>query len=336
MTSIGYISGQRSDAIFREIRGEMKHHGFTERDTNQADIVIISAGDPFWADPGHSDARVNEILAREGQKVVIIERHEYGWPNYASAENRRHTAHLGVEEYGLGIEAGGQCPHKEGWHRPLSRLVREISKSRLLYFRREFYEGYDYPEWIRPTNFPLGPSPAKFSHESFVARPLDLMCVWGETHPHRKIIADALRGAVAEGWLKADIRSPVYNGDAGRLPGGDGYRKPHERACIFVTSDGHGLGGGREWELLTTSVMLRKRSWMKFPHDFVHGETCLLFGDPLNPDPVGLLDLLRRMIQDRDRLYEIYSRAYDHATEFHTTYARCQDIVAAMKEKRWI
>jgi hypothetical protein len=332
--SIAWLGGDHADAIWQAVRSEFQPLGYQEAPPQSADIVCFSAGDPFWADPGHSMETVKAVLDRPAQKVVIVERHEYGWSNYENPELRAQNAWLGVESYGRDTDcSGGKHGDK---HAALAFLCRTIDPGRLLYFRREFFRHFDYPAFVHPINFCIPPAPPPLkSFEDFQRRPLDLMCIWGETHDHRRIIANTLKGQVAGGWLKADIRSPVYAGDVGRLPGGEGYRRPHERARLFVTSDGHGLGGGREWELITTLAMIRKRSWMILPHDFVHAETCLEWGAANNPDSGGLVDTLVTWLADHRKLYGVYERGYVHALKFHTARARAEYVEEKMRERGW-
>lgn len=330
--SVHWVGGLHADVIWSNLRHQFGLKGYPEAPAATADIVCFSAGDPFWADPGHPSEFVQTVL-HGSARVMIVERHEYGWCNYASGELRVQNAWLGVADYGRDTDvSGGRHAAK---HESLARLCREIEPSRLLYFRREYFRGFPYPDFVHPINFHLGPVPKLATFEEFRKRPLDLMCVWGETHDHRRIVGETLKRGLAEGWLRGDVRSPVYAGMPGRLPGGEGYRQPHERARMFVTADGHGLGGGREWELVTTALMVRKRSWMVIPNEFEHGLTCLQWGGANDPDPEGLVELLRAWKDREADLYRVFEAGYHHAVRYHTAEARADYAEERMRDRGW-
>lgn len=300
----------------------------------KAEIAMVSAGDPFWGPFTHNGEALAKMEERRDLKLVVIEKHEYGWSNYDKAHRDR-NAWMVTGRYGEMNDIPGQ-DDKRPMHQPLvDFLTRWTAAGRpLIYFRREYFRDFVYPVEVRPVNFVVEPTMPLFSKEQFLARPLDLICVWGETHPHRKIIADALREAACAGKFKAEIRSPVWNGDAGRISGPK-YRQFHELGRIFVTSDGHGLGGGREWELITTAMMLRKQSHMVIRDDWEPGVAMVEFGSPEDPRPEEAVEQVRMLAEDPERAYAIYEAGW-HTAQQHTIQGAHRYFIRTLNEEGWL
>lgn len=311
-------SGIPTDGIYNVFKGSLQERGYNPEGNDSA-IVAFSAGDPFWADHPHDRDMIKKVAKDLRRKVMIFERHEYGWCNY-TPELRRQNAWLGVPEYGRDTEvSGGKHAEKHRFfHDFVQTLVAQIPLGRkLIYLRREYFADFPYPSYVHPESFHVQCVPQPPSFEQWMARPFDVICVWGETHPHRKIIAEALREAAGRGLFRAEIRSPVYGGQPGRLPDGDAYRQFHEQGRIFIESDGHGLGGGRSWELITTLAMARKRSHMVVRNDWVGDHSCLEFGTPDDPRPEELIQTICEWLAKPEELYRLFRRGHGLAGALH-------------------
>lgn len=326
------------EGIMWVLRNGMTEHGFPVGDS-KAPIVCFSAGDPFWRDQPHDHVAMAQVLNDLTKKVIIVEKHEYGWSNYAYPHIRQECAWLGVENYGATCEvSSGTHGHR---HLPMTEFVRSLVRQRaegrdLIYFRREFFRDYPYPSFVYPINFSIPCIPPVVTYDEWKSRPLDVICVWGETHDHRRLIGESLRKAVANDWFKGEIRSPVYAGDEGRLPGGEGYRTFHAQGRLFLESDGHGLGGGRSWELINTLGMVRKRSWMLIRDDFHHGDTCLEFGTPDDPKCDEMIDTIRDWLARPRELYDVYRRGHEHAARHHHNGSNADFLEYLMAQRGWI
>lgn len=328
---ICFLHPTHADGIWGYYRTKFGDLGFDHVGYDQADILCFTAGEPFWTDNRYRDYIIDYAL-NSTVKVMIVDKHEYGWMNYTE-EQRRCNAWLGTGSYGVNTVVAG-ANHREH-NSSLIRLCENIDHDRLIYFRREYFRDVNYPSFIHPTNFAITCIPHVVSYEEFSSRPFDIMCAWGETHVHRQIIGSALKMMVADKTISGDIRSPVYVGDPGRIPP-ESYRQTHASARLFMTADGNGCGGGREWDLITTSAMIRKRSWMVLPHEFVHGETCLEFGTPDDPRPDELKEILAEWKDRKRELYDIYLAGHEHASKYHTIDARCAFAIERMKWRGWI
>lgn len=326
------------EGIMWTLRNGMTEHGFPQGDASSP-IFVFSCGDPFWRDQPYDHIAMQYVLSDITKKVVIVDKHEYGWSNYADEAIRKECAWLGVPEYGKTCNVSGGTHGQK--HRPMNDFVRRLVDQRsdgrqLLYFRREFFRDYPYPSFVYPINFSIPCIPPTVTYEEWQARKWDVICVWGETHDHRRIIADALRRGIANGWFTGEIRSPVYAGDSGRLGGGDEYRNFHQQGRLFLESDGHGLGGGRSWELITTLGMVRKRSWMLIRDDFHHGDTCLEFGEPDDPKCDEMLDTIRYWLAKPRELYDVYIRGHEHASRHHHNGSNADFLEYLMQQRGWI
>lgn len=327
-----FWSGRTNDGIFASFRDAMTDRGYPQGNED-AMIVAFSAGDPFWKAQNHDENLFRAILADMRRRVVIVERHEYGWANYENPNLRAQNAWLGAHHYGRDTDvAGGKWGDL---HEPIATFVRKLADQRVfgrkfVYLRREFFADYPYPEFVHPCSFKVDVKPDLPSFEEWIARPFDVVCVWGETHPHRKVIADAVRDAAARGLFKAEVRSPVYHGDQKRLPDHVAFRDFHRCGRIFIESDGHGLGGGRMWELSTTLAMFRKRSHMVLRHDFIDGQSCVDFGTPNDPCVDSMIAKLCDWIARPRDLYDLFRRAHGHAWAWHSGPAQAEYLEAVM------
>lgn len=304
------------DGIYACFRDSLKERGYPLGGID-APIVAFSAGEPFWSNPGHDPVVLDRVLGNRAQTVLVVERHEFGWANYADPARRAENAWLGVPNYGMTTDvAGGTQGHR---HQVFGNFVRNLvsDRRRLIYLRREYFADYPYPSFVHPCNFRVNAEPPIPTFEEWQARPHDVVCAWAVTNPFRETLGFALKKAVERGWFKGEIRSPATRGTPERVGEGDTYRKWHESGRIFIEADGHGLGGGRSWELITTLAMARKRSHMRIRDDWRHGWSCLEFGTPDDARADEMLDVLAEALRRPRDLYEIFRAGYEHA-RLHT------------------
>jgi len=329
-----YWTPQPQDGICNAFRMALKERGFSEGDV-RSPIVAFSAGEPFWSDPGHDDAVLRHVLAHREQAVLIVERHEFGWSNYLDSARRAENAWLGVANYGMTTDvSGGTHGHR---HLRFGNFVRNLvaDQRRLIYLRREYFADYPYPTFVHPCNFAASPLHPLASFAEWQERPFDVMCAWAVTNPFRDELGQALHRAVEKGWFKGEIRSPATRGTEARVHEGDAYRRWHLNGRIFIEADGHGLGGGRSWELISTLAMARKRSHMRVRDDWRHGWSCLEFGTPDAARPDEMVDVIVNALRRPGDLYEIYRAGHENAAR-HTIAGQGEYLETLMQRHGWL
>lgn len=329
-----WVHGSHPDGIFNSLFHGLQGLGFPGVGED-AEIVVLSAGAPYWQHPGHDRPYLERLLETD-QRVIVTEMHEYGWGTYNTPALVDQFAWMARPDYGQGIEIHGK--RWEGEHGPLRDFLVTLvatQPDRLIYLRREVFRGWPYPDGlVWPVNFTLQAAhDSPPNREQFLTRPFMIKCAWGETNPVRAQIARRLELLVKS--FSGEIRSPVYIGDTGRLPPGAGYVDWHKDAKLFVTADGHGLGGGREWELIPHLAMLRKQSLMVVHDDFVDQETCLQFGTPDDCHLDEMEAKLRWVEEEPEAIWAIHEKAYHHAHRHHTLEGQAEYVASIMAARGW-
>lgn len=155
--------------------------------------------------------------------------------------------------------------------------------------------------------------------EQLFERPFDI-CYIANTSPSREAIAKALR---EDGRLKCDI---LLGGK--KLEWVD-FLKRHKQAKLFISSGAGGFTDERVQCLFSVAGVIRERSNQLLLHDFTHGVDCLRVD---NPPTKKDLDEIYEVVNDKERLYDIYKTGYDFVKKYYSSEYISNNILEIIKK----
>lgn len=193
-----------------------------------------------------------------------------------------------------------------------------------LYFMRGMQASRTYPDWVRPIeparypgcDFPLA------SKDELGSR-LNDVCFIGMSSQQR---CHVVCGLLQDGRFKVDWQFPLK-----RLAHAHWMHR-HRSAKMFLESCGGGHGSDRPYQLMSIAPMLRQRNDRRMEHPWVHGVHCWDIGDHDGNISKAECSDLRTLLDDHERLHEIYLNGVQHMDAHFTETARSEYILKCMAE----
>jgi len=198
---------------------------------------------------------------------------------------------------------------KEVWPFPLTpqqELV-DVFDSTLhtVHFCRLMDKKQAYPENLYPYEKPISYEEIIHSPDEIFNREYDI-CYIANQSPSRDAIAKAL---MEDKRLKCDI---LIGGK--KLEFTD-FLNRHKNAKLFISSGAGGFTDERVQCLFSVAGIIRERSDQVLLHDFVHQETCLRIDNPPTKED---LDAIFEVVNDKQKLYDIYKSGYHFVKKYYS------------------
>ncbi len=275
----------------------------------------------------------------DDQPIAFIDSSEHGYFSRLSDRCRN---------YSHSFAPWAMQQAQKNYHEQI-RLKSFLEGKSFPYFLRELHKDIEYPAGYHPIDYPLYHLSAcdmRPNREEYLARQLELFCSWGESHPFRVHLTEAMRNA----HVKADItvidRGKKASEDRSRgvwltesgevcfLDQATYFNRMRSAKCS-VSYDGYGSGSFRMTEILVRTCLLQGPLAIRTRARLVDGETCRSYTvNHTNEiyEGTNLPDVLRRTLECPEESFEIYERGFEHCQTHLTERATAQyvlDVVAA-------
>ena len=223
--------------------------------------------------------------------------------------------------------AEGSLSHDTKNRGEQERLLNWLNGRSFPYFIREFLDCIDFPENYHPIDYPLyhlsGTVP-KPNREEYLARPLDLFCGWGGSHPWRLNITQALRDC----HTKCEI---FVIGEEGRprMPQDQFFGRTGAAKCS-VSYDGYGSGSFRMSEVLCRCLLLQGPLSMRCREPLIDGVHCVKYEVCNSGEDfisTNVCDKLRGALENCELSFRIYRNGYEHCMKHYTERATAKYLI---------
>lgn len=189
----------------------------------------------------------------------------------------------------------------------------------VLYFMRKMMISQQYPDWVHPWEYPLFDDHITASKEALWNRCSDVCFLANVSYPRATACVDLYRS----GRIKFDGK---MTGFSNRRLEFQEWLGRHYSAKMFMEADAS-LGSERPQRLMTVSAMLRVKSDHRLPfprQDMVHMvEVGDYEGNLSNHD----IDKIVEVVNDPDKLYEIYIQGAEHMRKHYSIDARSDYVI---------
>lgn len=192
-------------------------------------------------------------------------------------------------------------------------------RCKVIYFIRKMDKKLSFPQECYPIEL-IQYSDHVFQEvtkEELFRRPNDI-CFIGNISPTRLNITNALKD-----YFKCDF---VLGQE--RIPHGQ-WLDRHRNSKLFLEACGGGFGSERPYQLIYLSTQLRIDNNQLIFNDWTDGINCIKVEEhPTN------VDYILEVLNDKDRLYEIYLNGISHMKKYFSAEARSLYVLQKMKENR--
>jgi hypothetical protein len=217
------------------------------------------------------------------------------------------------------------------------------------YFLREMSKHVQYPAAYHPIDYPLyhlSQCDMRPDRDEYLRRDLDLFSAWGESHPFRVHLGQAMRDAHVKSEITVIDRGAIVrrDPDTGLCYDAQGRVCFVEQAAYFnrmraakcsVSYDGYGSSSFRLHEIMVRTVPVIGPLSIVIREPLIDGVHCRYFAVEQAGEVyygTNLAEVIREVVADPEGSFELYRAAYDHCMEFWTeraTAAYLLDTVAA-------
>ncbi len=251
-----------------------------------------------WEDRGHSF--VGNI---EECDVVLFDLHarisEYKKEDYDYIIANNHKV-VSFDEWDRGNMSDDQWPYPLTNQQELILSYGDV----LCNFCRLLNKKRQYPRNVYPIEKGYFYEEEMLSADELFDRPYDI-CYLANQAPSRDSIAAT---------LLADERLKCYVSiGATKIPFAD-FIKQHKKAKLFISSGAGGYTDERVQSMFSIAGIIRERSNQLLLHDFVDGVNCLRIDCPPTRED---LNAIVEVVNNKDRLYDIYKSGYDFVKTYY-------------------
>jgi hypothetical protein len=197
------------------------------------------------------------------------------------------------------------------WPYPLTGQQKDVfyhsyeAGGRQINFCRLLDKNISYSVKIFPYEKPILYEEPLLSKDDLFNREFDIAYI-ANSAPSRDSIANAL---IEDGRLKCYISIGEK-----KIPFEE-FVKQHKRAKFFISSAAGGYTDERCQCLFSVAAIIRQRTDQWLLHDFTHLDNCLrIDAPPIKED----LDTIVEIVNDKDRLYEIYLSGYNFMKTYYS------------------
>jgi len=182
--------------------------------------------------------------------------------------------------------------------------------SPLIYFMRNMNKDEEYPINVYPFDwayFKECDYPTVSKDELF-NREFDI-CFMGTESPVR---TNLINGLMADGRLKLNCE---YRDHTQRFSKYSQFIDEHRKAKLYLSCDGAGFTNERPNQLFSVSAMLKNKNQHKAANPFTDLQNCIEINEPPTKEDI---DKVLEVINDKDKLYDIYLNGYCHTKNFYS------------------
>ena len=173
-----------------------------------------------------------------------------------------------------------------------------FNKIKNIHFCRLVDKTQKWPDNVFPYEKPISYEQPPVSKEELFNREWDIVFVANHA-PSRQLIADAINN---DGRLKC-----LTMIGAEKIPF-EKFVEIHKTGKLFISSSGGGFTDERVQCLFSIAGIIRQRTNQLLLNDFTNSHDCIRISSPTTKDD---LDYIYQIVNDKDRLYEIYLNGYN-------------------------
>lgn len=214
---------------------------------------------------------------------------------------------------------------KDVWPMPLTpqqlSFVYKFEETRQnrIHFCRLHDKTKPHPPNFFPYEKPLFYEEPLLSPEELFERPYDVVWI-ANTAPQREMFKKILEG---DGRLKTKI---ILGAEKISL---QGWINAHKCGKMFVSWSAGGFGDEKIQHLFSVAAIIKEANNQLFLHDFTHLENCIR----PNPNPTKEdIDTIVEIVNDKERLYEIYKNGYDFVKKYYRKEYIASNILETIKK----
>ena len=206
-------------------------------------------------------------------------------------------------------DRGGMSSDK--WPYPLtdqqSKIFMHIAQNNIkaVHFCRLLDKTQKLPENLFPYEKPMSYEQLPVSKEELFNREWDLVFIANHA-PSRQLIADAINN---DGRLKC-----LTMIGAEKIPF-EKFVEIHKTGKLFISSSAGGFTDERVQCLFSIAGIIRQRTNQLLLDDFTNSYNCIRASSPPTQDD---LDYIYSVVNDKERLYEIYMNGYNFVKEHYS------------------
>lgn len=197
----------------------------------------------------------------------------------------------------------------EQWPQPITAQQESIFIHshfvKSVHFCRLLDKTQEYPFNLFPYEKPFLYDEGLLSSDELFNREYDI-CFIANHSPSREKIAQAIE---EDGRLKT-----IISLGATKIPFNE-FLKQHKKAKLFISSGAGGFTDERVQLLFSVAGIVRERSNQWLLHDFAHMGNCLRIDSPPTKQDI---DILVEIVNNKERLYEIYQNGYEFVKTFYS------------------
>lgn len=215
---------------------------------------------------------------------------------------------------------------KDVWPMPLTRQQNELSerlftnKINTVHFCRLLNKNSARYENVFPYEKPILYEEPLLSPEEIFERPYDIVWI-ANTAPQREMFKEILE---KDGRLKTKI---ILGAEKISL---QGWINAHKWGKMFVSWSGGGYSDEKIQHLFSIAAIIKEANNQLFLHDFTHLENCIR----PNPNPTKEdIDTIVEIVNDKERLYEIYKSGYNFVKQFYSKEHIATNILETIKKQ---
>lgn len=197
--------------------------------------------------------------------------------------------------------------------------------NRAIHFVRKLDKTKEYPSNIYPyekclmNDFPLTTPNELFS------RPYEIFFGGNKSTARLRLI----KGLLGSSQFNMDIH---WTHEKGKLSQEEWVNRARQ-SKLFLTADGAGFTDERMQQLITVSPMLKQKSNHYQVVPFADCVNCLMISEQPTEDEIKEI---KRVLQDKEYLYEVYLLGIDHAKKYYTQEWRSLYVLKILTENNII
>lgn len=217
------------------------------------------------------------------------------------------------------------------------------------YFLREMSKYVKYPPMFHAIDYPLYHLSAcdmRPDREEYLRRDLDLFSAWGESHPFRVYLGQAMRDTHVRSEITVIDRGKIVSKDpdTGMCYDAEGQVCFIEQAAYFnrmraakcsVSYDGYGSSSFRLHEIMVRTVPVVGPLSIVMREPLIEGVHCRYYdvdhyGEVYNG--TNLAQVIRDVVENPEGSFELYRAAYDHCMQYWTERATAEYLIRVVEE----
>jgi len=211
---------------------------------------------------------------------------------------------------------------KDVWPKPLTNQQANVMAHRMgrsVHFCRLLDKRLSLPKNIYPYEKPYFIDEGLLTPDELFNRPIDVTYI-ANTAPNREEIKKAFE---ADGRLKCNFIL-----GAEKLPF-DKWVDENRKSKFTISASGGGYSDEKKQNLFSICAIIQERTKQLLLHPLVHEIHCLKISQPPTKED---LDVIFNIVNDKERLYEIYKNGYEYMKKYYSSNYIASDILSKIKQ----